>query len=394
MHSFLRKLKKVGEIASYRPRGWKSLLFNTAMAMAKKTGPLMRPVHVSIEPTNTCNARCPVCETGKGEMTRPAGMLDFTYYRKLIDEIWPTTSTLLFYFMGEPFLNRHAYDMIRYARQRDIYVETCTNGDFVDAKGVIYSDINKISFQIGGMDETTHQIYRIRSNLERIRKNLFELIEERRKHPESNVEIDLGFIVMRQNENQVEDFISWAREIGVDTASVIDPCVRDMAEAATYLPQEKKYWFYDEEAYEQGVLKPKYIPNNECFWIWNSIMINWNGDAVPCCRDAKGENIIGNVFNEGLGRVFNGKRARAFRRGILKAQKDVGICRLCSGFGLPHLEKAKPVSFEIKRHSFDLTPLDLVLTAKFSEKPLEKNRTDLKDGSVDPSEAKSSARTV
>ena len=394
MHSFLRKLKKVGEIASYRPRGWKSLLFNTAMAMAKKTGPLMRPVHVSIEPTNTCNARCPVCETGKGEMTRPAGMLDFTYYRKLIDEIWPTTSTLLFYFMGEPFLNRHAYDMIRYARQRDIYVETCTNGDFVDAKGVIYSDINKISFQIGGMDENTHQIYRIRSNLERIRKNLFELIEERRKHPESNVEIDLGFIVMRQNENQVEDFISWAREIGVDTASVIDPCVRDMAEAATYLPQEKKYWFYDEEAYEQGVLKPKYIPNNECLWIWNSIMINWNGDAVPCCRDAKGENIIGNVFNEGLGRVFNGKRARAFRRGILKAQKDAGICRLCSGFGLPHLEKAKPVSFEIKRHSFDLTPLDLVLTAKFSEKPLEENRTDLKDGSVDPSEAKSSARTV
>jgi MoaA/NifB/PqqE/SkfB family radical SAM enzyme len=56
------------------------------------------------------------------------GMLDFTNYRKLIDEIWPTTSTLLFYFMGEPFLNRHAYDMIRYARQRGIYVETCTNG--------------------------------------------------------------------------------------------------------------------------------------------------------------------------------------------------------------------------------------------------------------------------
>ena len=40
----------------------------------------------------------------------------------------------MFYFMGEPFLNRHAYDMIRYARNRSIYVETCTNGDFVDTK--------------------------------------------------------------------------------------------------------------------------------------------------------------------------------------------------------------------------------------------------------------------
>jgi radical SAM protein with 4Fe4S-binding SPASM domain len=368
MHSFLRKLKEVGKIASYRPRGWKALLFNTAMAMAKKTGPLMRPVHVSIEPTNTCNARCPVCETGKGEMTRPVGMLDFTDYQKLIDEIWPTTSTLLFYFMGEPFLNRHAYDMIRYARQRDIYVETCTNGDFVDAKGVIYSDINKISFQIGGMDDATHQIYRIRSNLERIRKNLYELIEERRKHPESNVEIEVGFIVMRQNENQVEEFISWAQDLGVDTASVIDPCVRNMEEARSFLPRDRKYWFYDEEAFEHGSLKPKYIPDNGCVWIWNSIMINWNGDAVPCCRDANGKHILGNVFQEGLGRVFNGKRAREFRRSILKAQREIDICHLCSGFGLPSLEKEKPMAFAIKRHSFDSTPLDPLESCSLSAK--------------------------
>ena len=368
MRSFLRKIKKVGKLASLRPRGWKALVFNTAMAMAKKTGPLMRPVHVSIEPTNTCNARCPVCETGKGEMTRPAGMVDFTNYKKLIDEIWPTTSTLLFYFMGEPFLNRHAYDMIRYARQRDIYVETCTNGDFVDAKGVIYSDINKISFQIGGMDDATHQIYRIRSNLERIRKNLYELIEERRKHPESNVEIDVGFIVMRHNENQVEDFISWAQDLGVDTASVIDPCVRNMEEARSFLPRDRKYWFYDEEAFEHGSLKPKYIPDNGCVWIWNSIMINWNGDAVPCCRDANGKHILGNVYQEGLARVFNGKRAREFRRSILKAQREVDICHLCSGFGLPSLGKEKPMAFEIKRHSFDSTPLDPLESCSLSAK--------------------------
>jgi len=380
MRGVLRKIKIVGQLAMRHPRGWKSLVFNTGMARARKVGPLMRPAHVSIEPTNVCNARCPVCETGKGEMTRPVGMLDFENYKKLIDDIWPTTSVLMFYFMGEPFLNRHAYDMIRYARKRGIYVETCTNGDFVDAKGVIYSDINKISFQIGGLDSATHQIYRIRSNLERIRKNLYELIEERRKHPESNVEIDLGFIVMRHNENQVEDFIKWAREIGVDTASVIDPCVRNMAEAKTYLPEEKRYWFYDEEAYERGVLKPKYIPHNECLWIWNSILINWNGDVVPCCRDANGENVLGNVFHQGLGHVFNSKTARAFRHEILNAQKDVGICRLCSGFGLPHLERAEPVSFEIKRHSFDQKSLGLGKSEWTPEEVSEETHVDLGDG--------------
>lgn len=359
MRSVLRKIKTVGQLGLRHPRGWKSLVFNTGMARARKVGPLMRPVHVSIEPTNVCNARCPVCETGKGEMTRPVGMLDFKNYKKLIDDIWPTTSVLMFYFMGEPFLNRHVYDMVRYARKRGIYVETCTNGDFVDAKGVIYSDINKISFQIGGLDKATHQIYRVGSNLERIHKNLYDLIDERRKHPQSNVQIDVGFIVMRHNEHQVDEFINWAQDIGVDTASVIDPCVRDMGEARTFLPSTKKYWFYDEEAFERGFLKPKYIPDNECVWIWNSILVNWNGDAVPCCRDANGENVLGNVFNEGLGRVFNSKGARAFRHRILTSQKEVGICRLCSGFGLPSLEKTKPMSFETKRHSFDQTNLEL-----------------------------------
>ena len=131
-----------------RPKGWRSLLINTAMAKAKMIGPLMMPVHITIEPTNACNARCPVCETGNGTMARETGMLEFEAYKSFIDEVAPTTTVLMFYFMGEPFLNRHCYDMIRYARDKGIYVETCTNGDFVDAEGTIYSDVNEINFQI------------------------------------------------------------------------------------------------------------------------------------------------------------------------------------------------------------------------------------------------------
>ena len=353
------KIHSAYRLSKGRPRGWRSLLWNTAMARARRTGPLMRPVHVSLEPTNACNAKCPVCETGKGDMERRKGILDLAAYKALIDDIWPTTSTLLYYFMGEPFLNRHSYEMIRYARERGIYVETCTNGDLVDPKGVIYSDINKISFQLGGMDEATHRRYRVDSSLRKAHENLYALIEERRRNPASNVQIDVGLIVMRHNERQVTDFLRWAREIGADTANVIDPCARNMLEAHAYLPKDRKYWFYDEEAFERGVLKPKHVPDNECPWIWNSIQINWNGDAVPCCRDPNGHHVLGNVFEEGLGRVFNGERARAFRHRILTQQGKVDICSLCSSYSVPELVKARPMSFEVKRHSFDSTALEL-----------------------------------
>lgn len=348
-----RKAQLVAELVSRRPKGWRSLLWNSAMAQLRRPGPLMAPVHVSIEPTNACNARCPVCETGKGEMHRKAGFLDEHAYRAFIDEAAPTTAVLMFYFMGEPFMHRSAYEMIRYARDKGIYVETCTNGDFVDAHGVLYSDVNRISFQIGGMDQATHQIYRVRTRLDKAMRNLEELIALRRRHPHSNVEIEVGFIVMRHNEHQVEEFLRWARAIGVDRANVIDPCVRNMAEAKRFLPEDRRYWYYDEEAFARGVLKPKKVPNNECVWIWNSIQLNWDGTAVPCCRDPNGLFALGNVFDQGLLAVFNGERATDFRRRILREQGKVPICRLCSGYGLPRLEHAKPAAFTVDRHTIN-----------------------------------------
>jgi radical SAM protein with 4Fe4S-binding SPASM domain len=218
------------------------------------------------------------------------------------------------------------------------------------------------------MTEETHQRYRVASSLEKAKKNLYELIEARKQVPESNVQIEVGFIVMRHNEHEVQDFLKWAKEIGVDAANVIDPCVRNMLEGHAYLPKNKSYWYYDEKAFEQGVLKPKFLPDNECVWIWNSIQINWNGDAVPCCRDPNGKHILGNVFEDGLSRVFNSPKARDFRRRILTDQANIDICRLCSGYGQPTMIKEKPMHFSIKRHSFNSELLEVPVNDGISPK--------------------------
>src|SRR3954451_23302336 len=127
---FARKLRTAYRFARTGPKGWPSFVWNTGMAQLRRVGPLLPPVHISLEPTNACNAKCPVCETGKGQMERRKGMLDWDDYRGFIDRAARTTNSMLLYFMGESFLNRHVYEMIRYARQKGLYVETCTNGDF------------------------------------------------------------------------------------------------------------------------------------------------------------------------------------------------------------------------------------------------------------------------
>ncbi|MBA5867366.1 MAG: radical SAM protein [Nitrospira sp. CR1.3] len=353
-------LSRLWTLVKDRPKGWQSLLYNTAMAKAGIAGPLMMPVHISIEPTNLCNARCPVCETGNGSMARKAGMLDVDLYRTFIDEVAPTTAVIMYYFMGEPFLHKRSYEMIRYAREKGIYVETCTNGDFVDAEGTVYSDVNEINFQIGGMTQATHEVYRVRSYIEKIRANIDALLEEKRKHPDSNVQVKVGFIVMKHNEHEVPDFLKWAKEIGVDQANIIDPCVRNLQEAELFLPRDHRYWFYDEEALNRGVLKPKHVPHNECTWVWNTVQLNWDGSVVPCCRDPHGLHLVGNAFERPLREIWNGSEMRHFRQGIVSRQSEVDICRLCSGFGVPRLQHEHSIGFEIKHHTLNTDRLEFL----------------------------------
>ncbi len=355
----LSHMRRAWGLLSRRPKGWSSLLYNTALAKARITGPLMMPVHVTIEPTNSCNLRCPVCETGNGSLGRRKGMLDPDVYREFIDKIAPTTSVLMYYFMGEPLLNKHSYDMIRYAREKGLYVETCTNGDFINAEGVIYSDVNEISIQIGGMTQETHEKYRVRGNLERIMKNVDELLERRRKAENSNVQINVGFVVMKHNEHEVTEFMQWAQRKGIDRANVIDPCVRSVSEGRQLLPEDRRYWFYDEEAFNRGILKPKVLPDNECTWIWNSVVVNVDGTVVPCCRDPRGKHVFGNAFEHSLHDIWNNEAIQDFRRKVIVAQGEIDICKLCSGYGVPNLMPSKPMGTEVRRLSLDTATLDI-----------------------------------
>ena len=57
-----------------------------------------------------------------------------------------------------------------------------------------------------------------------------------------------------------------------------------------------------------------------------------NGDVVPCCRDPKGEYVMGNLLVQDLDAVWNGERFIAFREQLHKNQSQIDICRLCSSY--------------------------------------------------------------
>lgn len=323
----------------HRPRGWKDYVLNGLSCLAGSGRSLGRPVHVTIEPATVCNLTCPVCETGAGCLERPRQLMSLDEYKAILGRLPDSVGAMMLYFMGETFLNPHAYDMIRLARERGIFVETCTNGDFVDPERLVDSGIDMVSFQMDGASAATHGTYRVGSDFERVVANLRRTVALRDKQGRRIPRITAGLIVMRHNVHEIETFRKKAmEEWGVDDVDIISPCVRTYAQGVEMIPDDDAFWLYDRKRFEEEhILRPRWtLPWYGCSWIYFSLTIQVNGDVVPCCRDPRGKHVLGNVFRQSVSEIWNSPRMRSLRRNIRQGRRP-SLCDLCSGFGVPRV---------------------------------------------------------
>lgn len=312
-------------------------------ALLRKEVSWGQPMLLNIEPTNICDQKCTICETGLGILERKPKMMSFQEFKTILDQFDHHLRIIYFYFMGESFLNKDAYKMIRHAAERGIYVSACTNGNCIDPEQLVQSGIADIQFQIAGITPDIHTKYRVGGDLEKVVKNVKETIALREKPAQElswvpyPMNIGLGFILLKPNEHQVNDFRKMAEELGVDEANIIDPCVRTVEQGRELLPSDQSHWIYDPKAFASGRIEPRVRPRNYCEWLYTTVTVQVNGDVVPCCRDVHGRWALGNLLKEDLRDVWNGERLRHLRRTISRDQERFGLCELCSGYSLPRL---------------------------------------------------------
>jgi Predicted Fe-S oxidoreductases len=90
------------------------------------------PTSLSIEPTTSCNLRCPECPSGLRSFTRPTGMLQPELFEKVISQSKNHLTWLHIYFQGEPFLNPRFLEMVSYAHTQGVFTSTSTNAHYLD----------------------------------------------------------------------------------------------------------------------------------------------------------------------------------------------------------------------------------------------------------------------
>lgn len=288
------------------------------------------PISYSIEPTNHCNLQCPECPSGLGSLTRPLGLLKTDDFKKLIDEISCTGFYIQLFFQGEPYINKNLPEMIRYAQTKNVYVSISTNGHFVNEKNVelvLDNSPDKLIFSVDGLDEESYQKYRVGGSFEQADAGLRSLINRKKERGSKKPFIEFQFIVMKQNEHQMEDIRKYCREVGVDKLVFKTMQISSYENALKFLPTNEKYRRY---ILNNKSFKIKYEIKNHCFALWRTSVITWDGRVVPCCFDKDALNEVGIVNGRSFDDVWTSKEYSAFRNKILSSRKSVPMCTNCT----------------------------------------------------------------
>jgi MoaA/NifB/PqqE/SkfB family radical SAM enzyme len=296
------------------------------------------PYRYTIDPTNTCNLRCPLCPTGLGILGRERGLMKMADFQHVVDEIAPWCYLLELYNWGEPFLHPGIFDMINYAYQRKIVVRLSSNLNHFNpemAGKTVDAGLGCIIVSVDGATEESYQSYRRRGRLETVLRNLRYLVDAKRSRNADHPFIMVRMLMNRYNEREVETLRTVIMDIGADIFVAGDLFIdtTNAAQRQEWLPLDAKNSPYD---YQEGDSGQQVIENVwHCSDLWESMTINWDGGVAPCCWLHKHEHDFANALQQPVREIWNGaayvSARRVFALGGSRTGPQNVICTTCRG---------------------------------------------------------------
>ncbi|MBP1664917.1 MAG: Radical domain protein [Bacteroidetes bacterium] len=288
------------------------------------------PWFISIEPVNGCNLHCPECPVGIRTERIEAVNIDEKMVYHLIDELEPTLSHVIFYFQGEPFMNRNFTNLVRYAHNKNLLTSTSTNAQLLTdetARKVVESGLDRLIVSIDGVTQETYEAYRTGGQLKKALQAVENMIKWRNKLKSRSPFIEIQFLVLKTNEHEMEAMKLLTKKLKADKLTFKSAQLYDFVNGNSLLPDNKRYARY--ELRPDGKYHLKNSQPNRCKRLWSGSVLTSRGDILPCCYDKDSSFVFGNLNEKPFGECFNSYKAAEFRKKILHNRKQFEMCRNC-----------------------------------------------------------------
>lgn len=309
---FLDKVKNYVK----NPQVLKKSMFLRELFLKMKL-PMDFPYILNIEPTNACNLNCMMCPREKSK--RKVGFISIDLYKKIIDECANHKKLFRLFLQkdGEPLLHPDIVEMVRYAKEKKVakHVSIITNGVALKeelAEGLIKAGLDEIIFSIDTTDPQKYIKIKGKDHLEKVEKNIENLIKIRSSLKAKNPYIHARIINMNLSEEELTSFRNrWA-----------------IADDIDLIP------FHTWHSAIEGELtykkNGKDIKRYPCSLLWYTGVINWDGEFSLCCIDYNSDGIVGDVNNQTVHEIWNGEEMRKIRKYHIDGEYDkIKICSKC-----------------------------------------------------------------
>lgn len=289
------------------------------------------PYMLQVEPTNICNLKCPLCPAGTNLLQRERRHLLPDEFKKLIDDMEEYLLFLILWEWGEPFMHPSLPEMIRYASDRDIKTLTSTNAHFLDnddyLKEILTSGLTALIIAIDSLEQEKYEIYRQNGKLSKAVEGLKNIVRLKKKL-KSDTRINLRMVIMKQNENELEEIRSFAKKMGVDVFSVktLNPSCGLDSKDDNLVPMNPFYRRYN----YHGNTYERIREDKHCRKMWFMCNISANGDVIPCGYDYTCQLKVGNILEKPLTLIWNDPESQKMRKMLYYDKESIPKCRECS----------------------------------------------------------------
>lgn len=242
------------------------------------------------------------------------GFMDVDLFQKIIDEARLFVFDVNLIHRGEGLLHPEFPRLARYAHEAGLTTKFHTNATLLDeAKSyeLIEAGLDQISFSFDGFDKKTYERIRVNADFEKTIGNIVQFLKVKQKlnskKPYAILElINFPEIYQPLTGRQKKEFLSHFQGLPLNRVEV-----KEMHNWAGEIGEGRK--------------TSQYVP---CTFLWQALIILWDGSVLPCTQDFHGYYALGNAKEMSLAQIWNNEKMVRLRKKVI--QQDIADLETCS----------------------------------------------------------------
>jgi radical SAM protein with 4Fe4S-binding SPASM domain len=188
--------------------------------------------------------------------------------------------------------------------------------------------LDRLIISIDGTSQDTYQSYRVGGSLEKVIEGTQNVVNWKKKLKSKTPHIVFQFLVVKPNEHQVPEIYKLAKEMQVDQVVLKTAQIYDYQHGSDLIPEQEQYSRYRKN--DDGTYSIKNPLDNQCWKMWHSCVITWDGKVVPCCFDKDAHYKLGDLSQKSFSEIWNGGAYQNFRNTLLRSRNEIEICKNCT----------------------------------------------------------------